>query len=84
MRGMGRSGQWGWPDSPDIEAMRTAWFQSVTADAERDLGRRMQLAASRDLPYMPAGIFFQVTAQWRPLIELPKMFAQFYGLRRAS
>ena len=82
MRGAGRSGQWGWPDSPDIEAMRAEWFQGVAGEAERALGQRMQQAAFRDVPYMPTGIFFQATAHRRNLVDLPKMFAQFYGVRR--
>ena len=82
LRGAGRSGQWGWPDSPDIEAMRAEWFQGVAGEAERALGQRMQQAAFRDVPYMPTGIFFQATAHRRNLVDLPKMFAQFYGVRR--
>ncbi len=39
-------------------------------------------AAFRDVPYMPTGIFFQATAHRRNLVDLPKMFAQFYGVRR--
>jgi peptide/nickel transport system substrate-binding protein len=83
LRGAGRSGQWGWPDSPAIEAMRAEWFQGVSGEAERALGRRMQEAAFRDVPYMPTGIFLQATAHRRSLVDLRKMFAQFYGVRGA-
>lgn len=82
LRGTGASGQWGWPDSPALEAMRTEWFNGVTGDAERTLGARMQAQAFQDVPYMPTGIFFQPTAHHRSLVDLPKMFALFYGVKR--
>ena len=82
LRGVGKTGQWGWPDSPEIEALRGEWFQGVNGEAERGLGRRMQAAAFRDVPYMPTGIFFQPTAHRKTLQDLPKMFALFYGVRR--
>lgn len=81
LRGVGRAGQWGWPDSPELEALRGEWFQGVSGEAERALGRRMQLAAFRDVPFMPTGIFFQPTAHRRSLVDLRRMFAQFYGVR---
>ena len=81
LRGVGRTGQWGWPESPALEAMRAEWFQGVAGEAERALGRRMQETAYRDVPFMPTGIFFQATAHRRTLVDLPKMFAQFYGVR---
>ncbi len=82
MRGVGRTGQWGWPESPDLEAMRNEWLQGVAGEAERALARRMQQAAFRDVPFIPVGIFFQATAHRSNLVDLPKMFAQFYGVRR--
>lgn len=82
LRGTGASGQWGWPDSHALEAMRTEWFNGVAGDAERALGARMQAQAFQDVPYMPTGIFFQPTAHHRSLVDLPKMFALFYGVKR--
>jgi peptide/nickel transport system substrate-binding protein len=82
LRGAGPSGQWGWPDSPAIEAMRTQWFNGVTPEQERLLGEQIQSQAFQDVPYMPTGIFFQPTAHHRAITDLPKMFALFYGARR--
>ncbi len=82
LRGAGKTGLWGWPESPEIEGLRSTWFEGVSGDAERELGRRMQEAAFRDVPYMPTGIFFQPTAHRSTISGLPKMFAQFYGVRR--
>jgi peptide/nickel transport system substrate-binding protein len=82
LRGAGKTGIWGWPESPDLEAMRNEWLQGVDGPAEQSLARRMQEAAFRDVPYIPTGIFFQATAHRRNLVDLPKMFAQFYGVRR--
>ena len=77
----GRTGQGCGPKSPAVEARSAEWFQGVAGEAERALGRRMQEAAYRDVPFMPTGIFFQATAHRRTLVDLPKMFAQFYGVR---
>ena len=35
IRGDGKSGQPGWPDSPGLEALREAWLNAVDLDAER-------------------------------------------------
>ena len=82
LRGAGAAGQWGWPDSPALEAMRAQWFAGVSAEEERALGARMQAQAFQDVPYMPTGIFFQPTAHHRAMTGLQKMFALFYGARR--
>ncbi len=82
LRGAGPKGQWGWPDSPGIEAMRTEWFAGVSGAAEHELGARMQTQAFQDVPYMPTGIFLQPTAYRKSLVGLQKMFALFYGVRR--
>ena len=82
LRGAGASGLWGWPESPAIEAMRTEWLAGVSAEVERALGRRMQLQAMADVPYVPTGIFFQPTAHQRSIVGLQKMFTLFYGVSR--
>ncbi len=82
LRGAGAGGQWGWPDSPALEAMRATWFKGVTPEEERRLGEQMQRQAFQDVPYMPTGIFFQPTAHHRAITGLQKMFALFYGVSR--
>jgi len=62
--------------------MRTEWFNGVADDAERALGARMQAQAFQDVHNMPTGIFFQPTAHHRSLVDRPKIFALFYGVKR--
>ena len=70
------------PIATPWKPMRTEWFSGVAGDADRTLWARMQAQAFQGVLYMPTGIFFQPTAHHRSLVDRPKMFAVFYGVKR--
>ena len=55
LRGNGRNGIFGWPSSPRIEALRTAWFKAPDLAAQQEICRQLQLEAFQDVPYIPLG-----------------------------
>ncbi len=72
----------GWPTSPCIESLRTAWLDAADLAAERRVCRELQMQLWQDVPYAPMGEYFQPTAFRRDLADLPQRFPQFYGVRR--
>ena len=43
LRGDGKSGQAGWPDSPNLETLRESWLSAADLGSEREIARRMQI-----------------------------------------
>jgi peptide/nickel transport system substrate-binding protein len=48
-RGDGKSGMPGWPNSPGLETLRSAWLDAADIDAEKRISEQMQLQAGRTL-----------------------------------
>lgn len=83
IRGHGQSAIFGWPTSAELEALRNAWFEAPDDAARAEIGRKMQLAAFRDVPYVPLGQFFSPTATRSDLDGMLKGVALFYNIKRA-
>jgi peptide/nickel transport system substrate-binding protein len=82
IRGDGKSGLEGWPDSPKMEVLREDWLGASDIDAQKRIGVQMQLQMWQDVPYIPMGHWVRATAHRRDLVDLPWGFAAFYGVRR--
>jgi peptide/nickel transport system substrate-binding protein len=82
LRGNGKFAAEGWPDSPELEALRTTWLDTSDLDAQKQISEQMQLQLWRDVPYIPMGHFVRSTAHRRKIVDLPWGFAAFYGVRR--
>jgi peptide/nickel transport system substrate-binding protein len=65
LRGNGRAGFIGWPDSPRIEALREAWFEAPTPEEQKRLAAEIQRQAMQDVPYIPLGQYFLPMAHRR-------------------
>ena len=83
IRGDGKSGFEGWPDSPKLEALREDWLNAADIDAQKRISEQMQLQLWRDVPYIPMGSWVRSTAHRRNIVDLPWAFPAFYGVRRA-
>jgi peptide/nickel transport system substrate-binding protein len=81
-RGNGEKAGFGWPTSPELEGLRAAWLDSDNLDAEKRIARDMQSQLWRDVPYVPLGHWVRYTAHRRDLVDIPRGFAAFYGVRR--
>lgn len=82
LRGDGKSGLPGWPDSPRLEALREAWLEAADTDAQKRIGEQLQLQLWQDVPYIPMGHWVRSTAHRRNIVDLPWGFAAFYSVRR--
>ncbi len=55
LRGNGKDGIMGWPNSPRIEELRNEWFAAPDLAAQKKVCEQMQLQAFQDVPYIPLG-----------------------------
>jgi peptide/nickel transport system substrate-binding protein len=83
LRGSGDKATFGWSRSPELEALRDAWFTAPDADAQRDIGVRAQRQAFIDVPYVPLGLFYQPTAYKKELQGMMKGLPLFWNVHRA-
>ena len=83
LRGNGKQAWFGWPTSERLEQLRLAWFEAPDLDAQKKIARDIQLQVFEDVPYIPLGAVYGVTAlrkQWRDFQpEMPL----FYTFRKA-
>nr|WP_231714678.1 ABC transporter substrate-binding protein [Enhydrobacter aerosaccus] len=83
LRGLGRSGTFGWPTSPTLEQLRSGWLDAGDESARVEICKQMQVQAFQDLPYIPLGVFYQPTAYRTSLQGVLKGFPLFYNVKRA-
>ena len=82
LRGHGAGAGNGWPTSPRLEELRTAWLESGPG-GQAGIARSIQEQALKDLPYIPIGQIFYTGAYRTDLRDVPDGFALFWGVRRA-
>ncbi|MFC7736001.1 ABC transporter substrate-binding protein [Roseomonas sp. GCM10028921] len=64
IRANGDGAWFGWPNSPEVEAKRDAWFAATTPEAEKAAMAELNKAAMDHVIYAPTGFFTFYTA-WR-------------------
>nr|WP_314071563.1 ABC transporter substrate-binding protein [uncultured Roseococcus sp.] len=72
----------GWPDSPRIEALRSAWLDAPDLAAQRRVAEELQLQAFQDVPYCPLGQYLFATSYRTSLTGVGKGFPVFWGLEK--
>jgi peptide/nickel transport system substrate-binding protein len=82
LRGNGRAAAPGWPNSPEIEALRDAWFKAPDLAAQQQVARQLQLRAFQDVPYAPLGQQLGPTAFQSNLSGVLKGIPVFWNVRR--
>jgi peptide/nickel transport system substrate-binding protein len=81
---LGISPGWvGWVPVPEIVALRDQWFDAPDLAARQAIAREIQLLVWRDVPYIPLGTYYPLTAYRRGLVGVPKGGATFFNIRRA-
>lgn len=83
LRGNGPRAYNGWPDSPQLEALRDQWLAAEDAASRRDIARKIQLQAFQDVPFLPLGSYYQPTAYKAELTDMLKGLILFTNVRRS-
>jgi peptide/nickel transport system substrate-binding protein len=64
IRGAGRQGWFGWPDSPTLRGLRDAWLDAPDLAAQKKIADDIQRTVFEEVPYIPTGQWFTPSA-WR-------------------
>jgi peptide/nickel transport system substrate-binding protein len=82
MRGHGLNAFAGWPDIPEIERLRTAWFEASDTAAQKAICDQLQAICFETLPYIPLGVSYGATAYQASLTGMLKVLPLFWNVRR--
>lgn len=83
LRGNGAKAWFGWPDIPELDRLREAWFRAPALAEQQAICREMQLVAFDNVPYIPLGQWSQPTAHRSDLTGFVKSSTHvFWGVRR--
>ena len=76
-------GWFGWPKDPAMEKARLSWFDAPDLAGQQAACREMQTAFFTSPSYAPLGMYFQPTAFYSYLKDIPEGIPQFYRVKRA-
>ncbi|MBR0680884.1 ABC transporter substrate-binding protein [Roseomonas eburnea] len=82
VRGLGRSGPFGWPTSARIEALRDEFMDAATLPDQQRIARDIQIQAWQDVPYIPTGAWMQPFAFRRNITGMLNGFPLFHNIRK--
>ncbi|MGI4795063.1 MAG: ABC transporter substrate-binding protein, partial [Janthinobacterium lividum] len=82
LRGNGKDAWFGWPDAPKLEALRDEWFDAPNLEAQKRIGRQIQLQAFEDVPYVPLGQYFVDSAYQKNLVDIRRGIPLPLNVRR--
>jgi peptide/nickel transport system substrate-binding protein len=83
LRANGDGAWFGWPNIPEIESLRTQWFDAPDEAARRAICSDIQRVALNEVVYIPLGTYAAFTALRADLTDRVNGFALFWNLRRA-
>ncbi|WP_346891233.1 ABC transporter substrate-binding protein [uncultured Roseibium sp.] len=72
----------GWPDIPEIEVLRAAWFDARTVEEQAEIGRKIQEIALKQVPFVPLGLFYFPTAYKTNLKGILETMPVFWNVER--
>ena len=79
----GMPGFTGWPDVPQLEALRENWLNASTSQEQKHFAAEMQAQVFRDAPYIPLGVWFQPTCYRKDIVDIQPGWPVMHGVRRA-
>ncbi len=82
LRGNGKDATVGWPSSPRLEELRAQWLQAPDLATQKKIAREMQLQAFQDVPYIPLGQYFTLTAHQANLSGILAGNPVFWNVKR--
>lgn len=72
----------GWPDIPEIEELRSQWFNASDAQTQAEIGRKIQEIALVQVPYIPLGLYYLPTAYKSNLTGMLDGIPLFWNIKR--
>lgn len=84
IRGNGRNAWFGWPTIPRMEELRDAWLDESDLARQQAIAREMQVVGMEELPCIPMGSLYKMTALNRNLRNRVAGFPIFWNLQRSA
>jgi peptide/nickel transport system substrate-binding protein len=81
LRSNGAKASPGWPESAALERLRDAWIETADEAAQKAIASDIQLQAMQDVPYVPAGQYFQPVAYRKSLSGMLNGVPVFTNIR---
>ena len=81
LRANGANAWFGWPDVPELEALRQTWFDAPDLEAQKRIAAEIQREVLESAPYLPTGQYFSSTAYRRTITEPVSEVYAFWGVR---
>ena len=82
-RGNGPGAWYGWPSSPHLEELRTAWFAAPDLPSQQKIAAEMQRQIISDAPYVPLGQILQPTGYRANVSNILDGFAKFWNVTKS-
>lgn len=83
LRGNGKKAWFGWPDSPRLEELRTAWFKAPDLESQKKICAQIQEQMFVDVPYIPLGATYAVSAIRKEWKDFQLQMPLFYTVHHA-
>lgn len=83
LRGNGKQAWWGWPTSARLEELRQDWFNAPDLASQKKICEQIQLQVIEDVPYIPLGASYQVSAIGSEWKDFQPQLPLFYTVRKA-
>jgi len=83
LRGNGKQAWFGWPTSEKIEQLRTQWFDAPDVAAQKKICEAIQLQAFEDVPYIPLGAIYPVSALRKEWVDFQEQMPLFFTVKKA-
>ncbi len=82
LRGNGADSWFGWPTIPRLETLRDQWFAAPDLKSQQAICADIQRAMFDEVPIIPVGAYYSMTALRAELKDRVSGFALFYGIKR--
>lgn len=82
MRGNGKKAWFGWPTSEKLEQLRLDWFNAPDLKTQKKICRDIQLQVFEDVPYIPLGASYPVSALRKEWEGFQPEMSLFYTVRK--
>jgi peptide/nickel transport system substrate-binding protein len=82
LRANGDKASPGWPNSPDLEALREKWFLAGSTEDRTTLVEAIQTQAYKDVPFIPTGQVLQPTAFRNSLSGILDSYPLFTNVKK--
>jgi peptide/nickel transport system substrate-binding protein len=84
LRAAGKASWFGWPEDPEMEALRDKWAVAPSAEEQKKLAIALQVQAFKTLPYIPLGSLYPQVAYRKTLTGLyPTPVASYWNIGKA-